>query len=301
MSNGGIDVVASASTQPEISKPAFVLIHGGFHGAWTWTDVAGVLADSGYASLAIDLPGAGSLSQFPDCYYQRPIDLAQFAKTISPLGKITQQERTDSAIVAVRRAAKIGNGKVILVGHSWGGLTISHVAEAVPELVQAVVYLTAVLVPNGEPGGAIFSHPTFASSLVSPLIIGSDQDNGCALRIDPRSDDPAYGRAMEQAFYHDVAPDRNLAIANLLHCDEPIDTATAAMQISSGNYGRVARHYIHMADDRVLPPAAQDYMVERFDSSGIGGSTIIHRLSGGHSPMFANPAALRDVLVGIAS
>jgi pimeloyl-ACP methyl ester carboxylesterase len=288
-SNRGNYVMATARTHTEINKPVFVFIHGGFHGGWTWTDVTGVLADSGYASLAIDLPGAGSLSQFPDCYYQRPLDLAQFAKTLSPLSKLTQRERTDAAVVAVKRAAQLGNGKVILVGHSWGGLTISHVAEALPELVQAVVYLTAVLVPNGESGGAIFSHASIASSAVLPLMIGSDQ-----------SDDPTYVRAMQQAFYHDVAPDRHLAIANLLHCDEPIDTATAPMKISPDRYGRVPRHYIHMADDRVLPPAAQDYMVERFDGSGIGGITIVHRLAGGHSPMFANPGALRDVLVSIA-
>ncbi|MFT4563838.1 MAG: pimeloyl-ACP methyl ester carboxylesterase [Gammaproteobacteria bacterium] len=293
--------MTTASAQTNASNPSFVFIHGGFHGGWTWSDMTEVLAESGYSSLAIDLPGAGSLSQFPDCYDQRPIDLAEFAQTMSPLVKITQQERTNAAIASAERAAKLGNGKVVLVGHSWGGLTISHVAEAVPELVQAIVYLTAVLVPNSESGGAIFNHPTFASSAVSALLIGSEQDNGCALRIDPRSDDVAYSRAMGQAFYHDVSADRIAAITNLLHCDEPIDPAIAPMSITRERYGRVARHYIHMIDDRVLPPASQDYMVEHLDASGIGGATTVHRLSGGHSPMFANPSALRDVLVSIAS
>ncbi|TDJ66832.1 MAG: alpha/beta fold hydrolase [Proteobacteria bacterium] len=282
------------------NKSAFVLVHGGLHGAWTWTDLTSLLAEVGFPSLAFDLPGAGSLTQFPRSFLKRPLDIEAFAKEVSPISGVTQDERTDAAVTAVNQAANLGNGKVILVGHSWGGLTISHVAEAIPEKLQSLVYLTALLIPNGLSGGEIFEHPSFDNSEVLPLFIGDSGEHGAAMRMDPRSEDPEYIRKLKDGFYHDVPQERVAAIANLLHCDEPADTATALIEITAEKFGSIERHYIRMADDRVLPPEAQDYMIERIDTSGIGGTTKVHNLSGGHSPMFANPRTLRDVLVKIA-
>ena len=38
---------------------------------------------------------------------------------------------------------------VVLVGHSRGGIVISQASEHVPERIRALVYLTAVMVPDG--------------------------------------------------------------------------------------------------------------------------------------------------------
>ena len=72
------------------------------------------------------------------------------------------------------------------------------------------------------------------------------------------------------------------------------------MAITAARYGKVARHYIHLADDRAIPAVAQDRMVELLDSSGIGGKTTVHRMPGSHSPFFAQPKALLAVLDKIA-
>jgi len=99
-------------------KPAFVLIHGAWHGAWAWVDMIPLLAQAGHASVSIDLPGAGSRTKFPRSFLNRPLDRAEFAKERSPVGGIGQEERTAAAVSAVRHAATLGNGKVVLVGHS---------------------------------------------------------------------------------------------------------------------------------------------------------------------------------------
>ncbi len=280
-------------------KPTFVFVHGAWHGAWTWNDLTPLLAEVGYASLAIDLPGAGSRTRFPRSFLKRPLDKVAFAQEMSPVAEVTQEERTEATIDAVKQASNLGNGKVVLVGHSWGGLTISHVAEAIPEKIQCLVYLTAMLIPNGLPCGAMFEHPSFETAEALPLCIGDFAQHG-ALRIDPRSEDLEYVKAAKQAFCHDVSDARFEAIANLLHCDEVASTAGVPMRISPENFGTVERHYIHMADDRTVPPVAQDYMVESVDTSGIGGTTTVHRMSGSHSPFFAKPRELRDVLRKIA-
>ncbi len=90
---------------------------------------------NGFAGLTLDLPGAG-------------FDPAAFAAERSPIAGVTQEERT---LALVKEAASFSDGKVILVGHSAGGMTISAVAEQVPNLLLAVVYLAGFMVPNGMP------------------------------------------------------------------------------------------------------------------------------------------------------
>ena len=282
------------------NRPAFVLIHGSWHGAWTWSEMTPLLAKAGYASVAIDLPGAGTRTRFPQSFLKRPLDKAAFATEKSPVAGITQEDRTKAAIDAVDHAAGLGNGKVVLVGHSWGGLTISHVAEAVPEKLHALVYLTAFLLPNGMTGGAILGDPSFEPAQLGPLFMADPAETG-GLRIDPRSQDPDYVAQAKAAFYHDVSDDYFAAIASLLNCDEVASTAGVPMAISAERYGTVARHYIRLADDKAIPAGAQDRMVELVDASGIGGTTTVHRMTGSHSPFFAQPEALLAVLDKIAS
>lgn len=281
-------------------RPVFVLIHGSWHGAWTWSEMTPLLAKAGYASVAIDLPGAGTRARIPQSFLKRPLDKAAFATETSPVAGVTQEDRTKAAIDAVDHAAGLGNGKVVLVGHSWGGLTISHVAEAVPEKLHALVYLTAFLLPDGMTGGAILGDPSFEPAQLGPLFMADPAETG-GLRIDPRSQDPDYVAQAKKAFYHDVSDDYFAAIASLLNCDEVAATAGVPMAISAERYGTVARHYIRLADDKAIPAGAQDRMVELVDASGIGGTTTVHRMSGSHSPFFAQPEALLAVLDKIAS
>ncbi len=281
-------------------RPAFVLIHGSWHGAWTWSEMTPLLAKAGYASIAIDLPGAGTRARIPQSFLRRPLDKAAFATETSPVAGVTQEDRTKAAIDAVDHAAGLGNGKVVLVGHSWGGLTISHVAEAVPEKLRALVYLTAFLLPDGMTGGAILGDPSFEPAQLGPLFMADPAETG-GLRIDPRSQDPDYVAQAKKAFYHDVSDDYFAAIASLLNCDEVASTAGVPMAISAERYGTVARHYIRLADDKAIPAGAQDRMVELVDASGIGGTTTVHRMTGSHSPFFAQPEALLAVLDKIAT
>lgn len=280
-------------------KPAFVLIHGSWHGGWAWNELTPLLAKAGHASIAIDLPGSGARTRFPQSFLKRPLNKATFASEKSPIAGITQAERNKAALSAVQHAASLGNGKVVLVGHSWGGLTISHVAEAVPDKVQALVYLTAFCLPNGMTPGAALGDPAFKAGMVAPLFLADPGKTG-ALRIDPRSQDESYLAKAKLAFYHDVSDGHFAAIANLLHCDEVASTAGYPMAISANRYGKIGRHFIRLADDKAIPAAAQDRMVQLVDSSGIGGKTTVHKMSGSHSPFFAQPEALAEILSRIA-
>ena len=277
------------------TKPTFLLVHGTWHGAWCWSEMTTRLAKAGYPSVALDLLGCGADARFPESFLKRPIDAGAFAKEMSPSAGITQEARNAEVIAAVRSAASVGNGKVVLVGHSWGGLTISHVAEAVPDLIQSLVYITSFMLPNGMSPGAMLEDPSFKDTQTFGVLCADPADVG-ALRVDSRSEDPAYIAAVKQAYYADVDDTRFRAISNMLCCDEPAQTVGVPMAISTAKFGSIKRNYVRMGNDNSIPPVAQDRMIELTDAD-VGNKTQVHRLDGSHSPFYAQPDTLLEVLL----
>jgi len=100
----------------------FVLVHGGFHGAWCWSRLIPELEGLGHEAVAIDLPGHGQRRDQPS----------------------TLAGRRD-AILEVLRPGDV------LVGHSGGGYDITLAADAAPEKVGHLVYLAAALPIEGRP------------------------------------------------------------------------------------------------------------------------------------------------------
>jgi alpha-beta hydrolase superfamily lysophospholipase len=67
-----------------MTRPAFVLVHGAWHGAATWSRVVPRLEARGHVARALDLPGAGTNAKTPASYDRRPLDAAAFASEPSP-------------------------------------------------------------------------------------------------------------------------------------------------------------------------------------------------------------------------
>lgn len=280
------------------TKPAFVLVHGAWHSHATWTELTPELEAAGHAVVAIDLPGAGANAAVPASFGQRPLDPEAFGTEPSPNAAVTQAERTEAAIAAVRDAAGKGNGQVVLVGHSLGGLTISPVAERIPDELAAVVYLTAFLLPNGMVAGEMIGHEIMASAEVPPLFM-ADPDVVGALRMDTASTDPDYLAAVRSAFYADLTDERFATALTRLHCDEPAAVAAVPSDVTAERFGTVDRHYIRCADDRAIVAEGQDLMVSLTDES-LGSTTTVHRMATSHSPFYSDPAGLAAVLTSIA-
>ena len=280
------------------TKTAFVLVHGAWHDHSTWDRVTPWLEAAGFAALTLDLPGAGVNAIAPTSLGRRPFDPAAFAAERSPVAGVTQAERTRAVVDLVREAAPRGNGKVILVGHSAGGMTISAVAEQVPDRILAVVYLAGFMVPNGMPLLAMLQHETLSSALAPGLFVGDPAAIG-ATRIHAGSTDEAYRSRLKAAFYGDVSESDFARAASRLHCDESNAGALAPSEITPGRFGTVPRHYIRCTQDRAIPLAGQDHMIATVDAA-IGGGTTPHTLESSHSPFLSLPAALARILVGIA-
>jgi len=73
--------------------------------------------------------------------YGSPQDLDQFTTAASPLAGLSLDDYAEHTLGMVRRVAE--HGPVVLVGHSLGGSTLTRVANAAPELLARIVYLSA--------------------------------------------------------------------------------------------------------------------------------------------------------------
>src|ERR1700746_636336 len=186
------------------TKAAFVLVHGGWHNHSAWDKVTPILKANGFAALTLDLPGARVNAIAPTSLGLRRFDPAAFAAERSPIAGVTQEERTQAVAALVKQAASLSSGKVILVGHSAGGMTISAVAEQVPNLLLAVVYLAGFMVPNGMSLLAMLQHETLSSALAPGLFVG-DPVAIDATRIHAGSTDEAYRSLLKASFYGDVS------------------------------------------------------------------------------------------------
>jgi pimeloyl-ACP methyl ester carboxylesterase len=116
-------------------KPAFVLVHGAWGGAWIWRRVLGPLRAAGHEVHALTLTGDGDRAHLR----HRGIRLAQHV----------------ADVVAAVRAEELRD--VILVGHSYGGMVVTGAADrlldADAQAVRGIVYVDAMVPLPGEGWG----------------------------------------------------------------------------------------------------------------------------------------------------
>lgn len=110
----------------------FVLVHGGWQGGWSWRLLARVLRAGGHEVFAPTLTGLGERAHLAGMAINLDTHIADV------VGTILCEDLRD----------------VILVGHSYGGMVITGVADRVAERIARLVYLDA-LVP--EDGDTLFS------------------------------------------------------------------------------------------------------------------------------------------------
>ena len=113
---------------------SFVLVHGAWHGGWCWKRVADVLRSRGHSVTTPTQSGLGERSHLMSW----SITLSVFIDDI--VNHLKWEDLTN----------------VVLVGHSFGGVTITGVADAVPERLAKLIYLDAAVPENGEAAFDLF-------------------------------------------------------------------------------------------------------------------------------------------------
>jgi pimeloyl-ACP methyl ester carboxylesterase len=106
----------------------FVLVHGAWIGGWYWRPIAQALRKEGHEVYAPTLTGLGERVHL----MSPSIDLATHVADV--VNVIKEEDLSD----------------VVLVGHSYGGMVVTGVADALPGKIASLVYLDAFVPKNGD-------------------------------------------------------------------------------------------------------------------------------------------------------
>mgnify|MGYP002336062552 CR=1 FL=1 len=116
------------SQKSGIKKPVYVIVHGAWGGSWAFGKV-------------------DSLMTAGNCHVYRP--------SLTGLGErvhlASAQVNLSTHITDVVNAILFENlSDVILVGHSYGGMVITGVADRIPDRIRKMIYLDAMVPNDGE-------------------------------------------------------------------------------------------------------------------------------------------------------
>jgi len=106
----------------------FVLVHGAWAGSIIWRPIARALRAASHEVYTPTLTGIGERRHLLD----RGIDLGSHIKDV--LGVLDYEDLSD----------------IVLVGHSYGGMVVTGVADAVPDKIASLVYLDAFVPEQGQ-------------------------------------------------------------------------------------------------------------------------------------------------------
>src|SRR5262245_7560983 len=106
----------------------YVLVHGGGHGGWCYQRVARLLRSQGHDVYTPTLTGLGEREHLLGPHIDLSLQIDDIVKMLF------FEDLRD----------------VILVGHSYGGMIITGVADRATDRVGHLVYLDAATPKNGE-------------------------------------------------------------------------------------------------------------------------------------------------------
>jgi pimeloyl-ACP methyl ester carboxylesterase len=241
------------------SRPTIVLLHGSWMGAAVWQRCAALLAAAGHEVLTPELPAHG---EDPTPPAGASLDL-YVSTVVAAIG-----ERRD----------------VVLTGHSFGGIVISGVAEAVPERLRRLIYVAGYVPRSGDSAYTL-----------------SQRDPASLVGRFWRQDDPQrYSPASiaREGIVETFCADCTAADAAMLverHRAEPVPPLATPLTLTPARFGAVPKAYVMTTQDRTLTPALQAAM------AAAAGITRVLELPTSHAPMLSAPAALAQAILELAA
>ncbi|MET8228223.1 alpha/beta fold hydrolase [Streptomyces sp. NPDC005301] len=281
------------------NPPNFILVHGAFANSFSFAPLQAELALLGHRSAAVDLPGHGFEATFPAAY-QAPQDLKALAAEPGSIRGVTLADNVARVIEVLERAKQ--NGPTVLVAHSRGGITITAVANARPELIDRIVYVSAwcpveldVSDYYAQPEMADVDTRSFAATLVgNPAELG-------LLRTNFRTADATALAAFKRAFGADLTDDEFRTFLNTFQPDENLDAGTSADRAQATTWGRIPKTYVRLAADASLPLAVQDRMIREADALTPDNPFDVRTLDGSHLRWLVHPRPAAELLADLAA
>jgi pimeloyl-ACP methyl ester carboxylesterase len=251
--DAGAPATARAAASHQGSKPTVVLVHGAWADSGSWDQVVARLQRQGYRVVAFPTPLRG----LPD-------DSAYLAAFLQSVG-----------------------GRIVLVGHSYGGAVITNAATGNLD-VKALVYVDAFLPAQGEtiaqlvgaqPGSCVAGDPTQIFDLVP--YPGAP----------PGAVDAYVKQSVFPSCFANDLPARKAAV--LAATQRPASTVILGQPSGPPAWADIPSWALVGTADRVIPPATQLAMAERAHAR-------IVTVKASHLPMVSRPEAVTRLILAAA-
>ena len=118
----------SAGVYAQNKKPVVVIVHGAWGGGWAYKKVDSLLTEKGMIVYRPTLTGQGERVHLAN----KEVGLTTHINDV--VNTILYEDLND----------------IILIGHSYGGMVISGVADKVPSRIKKLIYLDAFVPNDGE-------------------------------------------------------------------------------------------------------------------------------------------------------
>lgn len=237
-------IPANAAPAGPDPKPTIILLHGAFAESSSWNGVTARLKRDGYAVIAAANPLRGVQS-----------DAASLSSLIRSI-----------------------RGRVVLVGHSYGGPVISEAANNKAN-VMALVYVAGFLPLPGESSASLskqFPGSTLGDVLKPVALADGDED----LFIDP-----AKFRAQ---FAADVPAAQTALMAAT---QRPVLLSALAEPSRTASWQSLPTYVIYGSADRNIPAAAMEFMAYRANARH-----IVRVNGASHAVMVSHPAEVAALI-----
>lgn len=240
------------------TESPIVLVHGAFQKGACWSRVKAVLTEKGQHVLTPDLPGRES--------------------DPTAAQKLTVGDYRDALLNIISTLPS----PVLLAGHSFGGITISSVAEAAPEKILALIYLSAYLPQDGQSMRDLAATDADSRLAKDGNFVMTPDYAFASIKPDQAG----------QIFATDASlDDRGIVAKSLIR--EPLAPMGGGVRLSAERFGRVPKYYISTTQDAVVSPALQDRM--------IAGAPIqrVFKLEAGHASYFTKPHEVAGIVLSV--
>jgi pimeloyl-ACP methyl ester carboxylesterase len=234
----------------------FLMVHGGGHGGWCYNKVNPLLRDEGHWVMSPSLTGCGDRKHLVSA----AVDL-------------------DTHITDIVNLLEYDDlNEIILVGHSYGGMVITGVADRVPERIRELVYLDAAHPIDGE------SLRVGAPEQIEPTYKGVRLLNGAEMVMWPFPG---------MAAFFGITDPQDAAWTDAKLTPHPWKTYDQPLRLTNGDAAmRVRRTNINCTQS-----------LRSAESRGIRRQTEGDRnyeIDTGHDLMITEPRAVADMLLEIA-
>jgi pimeloyl-ACP methyl ester carboxylesterase len=242
---------ASAPAQAQAGGTTFLVAHGAWSAGWAWKKMHPIMTAAGHRLITPTYTGLGEREHLAN----PAIDLDMHIQDM--LGVIKYEELDN----------------FVLIGHSYGGMVATGVADRVPGKIRKLIYLDAFVPTNGQSLADLVG-PAGAQQMKA----GAKAGDGWRVPANPPPPDTSA---------------EDMKWIQALRMSQPLKTFETPLRLQNGDT-RIPRAYIYC--QRKTPADTFKQFADRAKKE----KWDFHEIDASHSPHVTAPQALATLLQSVA-